>query len=89
MSLVYFNGYICSRAQLTHGSILGPLPFLVYINDLATVSSIVLPIRFADDTSLILTYSHFESLISETDYGIIKFSEWFQINDLSLNVKEI
>ena len=58
---VYVNGCNSSRAQLTYGvpqgSILGPLLFLVYINDLATVSSTMLPILFADDTNLILTQS--------------------------------
>ena len=89
---VYVNGCTSSRAQLTYGvpqgSILGPLLFLVYINDLATVSSTMLPILFADDTNLILTHSHFDSLISEANSGIIKFSEWFQINKLTLNVKK-
>ena len=81
---VYVNGYASSRAQLTYGvpqgSILGPLLFLVYINDLASVSSTILPILFADDTTLILTNKNFNSLISEANSGIGIFSEWFQIN---------
>lgn len=87
---VIVNGCASSRAQLTYGvpqgSILGPLLFL--INDLATVSSTVFPILFADDTNLILTHKHFDSLISEANSGITKFSDWFHTNKLSLNIKK-
>ena len=38
------------------GSILGPLLFLIYINDLCEASNILDPIMFADDTNLF--YSH-------------------------------
>ena len=34
------------------GSILGPLLFLLYINDIASVSSILFSFLFADDTTL-------------------------------------
>ena len=68
------------------GSILGPLLFLIYINDLVNVSSILLAILFADDTNLILTHENFGSLIKEPNTGIAKTSDWFQTNKLSLNV---
>ena len=89
---VLANGCASSRIQLSYGvpqgSILGPLLFLIYINDLASVSSTALPILFADDTNLILTHKHFDSLIREANYGLTKISEWFQINKLSLNIKK-
>ena len=46
------------------GSILGPLLFILYINDIANVSNIFKINLFVDDTSLFHTHNNFESLIS-------------------------
>ena len=34
------------------GSILGPLLFIIYINDIINVSKLAIPIMFADDSNL-------------------------------------
>ena len=68
------------------GSILGPLLFLLCINDLANVSKFLTVILFADDTNVF--YSHNDSSIvtrvlkAELD----KLSEWFKANKLSLSL---
>ena len=47
---------------VSQGSILGPLLFLVYINDLATVSNAFLSVLFADDTNLFISGHDIEAL---------------------------
>ena len=56
----HVNGQ-CSSPQtvccdVPQGSILGPLVFLLYINELKNVSTVVELILFANDTSLLMSY---------------------------------
>ena len=70
------------------GSILGPLLFILYINDIEHVSEIIKPILFADDTSLFHSHTCFNTLIQEVNIQLHKFSTWFNTNKLSLNTKK-
>ena len=49
------------------GSILGPLLFILHINDIANVSNTFKINLCADDTSLFHTHDNYESLIIETN----------------------
>ena len=67
------------------GSILGPLLFLLYVNDLPN-SSVLEPIMFADDTNLFFEHTHLRILFSMVNNELKKIYEWFNANKLSLNV---
>ena len=64
------------------GSILGPVLFILYINDIANVSNIFKINLFADDTSLFHTHDNFES----TNQELIRISTWLATNKLVLNI---
>jgi len=71
---------------LSQGSILGPLLFLLYINDLPkAVKHKALPILFADDTSILITNPSSNQLHSNFNIVFAKLNKWFKSNLLFLN----
>ena len=71
------------------GSILGPLLFLLYINDIANVSSILFSILFADDTNALACGNNIEQLTSTVNEELEKVVTWLASNKLSLNIKKL
>ena len=68
------------------GSNIGPLFFLLYINDMIKIFTKTSVILFADDTTLLFTNNSFNSLIQDCNSELMKFREWNIANRLSLNV---
>jgi hypothetical protein len=71
------------------GSILGPLLFLIYVNDVSHVSSLFRCILYADDTTLTSTFCSFndsESPENLMNTEINKIYKWLCANKLSLNI---
>ena len=68
------------------GSVLGPLLFIIYINDIVNSSKLLIYILFADDTNLVYTHSDLSQLISTVNCELAKLDDWFKVNKLSLNI---
>ena len=70
------------------GSVLGPTLFLLYINDICSISTISKLILFADDTTIIFSVNKDIDPSNLINTELIKFTEWLQVNKLSLNPKK-
>ena len=86
----HVNGHSSSFQKITRGvpqgSLLGPLLFLIYINDLPNCLKSAVPRMYADDTSLSFAASDQGCLQSELNHEIENVTMWLKANKLSLNV---
>ena len=70
------------------GSVLGPLLFLLYINDLPNISSKLKFFLFADDTNIYFESKDLRNIEKIINIELKKFYEWLCINRLSLNISK-
>jgi hypothetical protein len=70
------------------GSNLGPLLFLLYINDLPNVSNRLFFILFADDTNVFYSHSWIHTLFQIVNMELELVADWFKANRLSLNLEK-
>ena len=72
---------------IPQGTVLGPLLFLIFVNDFAFATTL-LSLLFADDCTLQGEGVDIPSLISHINKQLVVAEQWFSANLLTLNVKK-
>ena len=89
---VFYNGVSSEMKSITcgvpQGSVLGPLLFLLYINDLPNISTKLQFYLFADDTNIYYESDNLKSMEKTINAELKKLSLWLNLNRLALNVSK-
>ena len=89
---VTVNGFQSSKNTITtgvpQGSVLGPLLFTLYINDMANACGDLESLHFADDTTLFLRGNNISSDVLKVNSGLDVLDEWLKANKLVLNLEK-
>ena len=77
------------KCDVPLGSILEPLFFLIFVNDLNNSTTKVLdPVLFADDTNLFCSDNNMRALFETANQELSQINDWFLANKLFLNVEK-
>ena len=89
---VVFGGHESGRGKIEcgvpQGSVLGPLFFLLYVNDMGKSCRELELVLFADDTNIFAQDKDLKGLFSKVNQGLQELQEWFRCNRLTLNLKK-
>ena len=88
----FINGYNSDLMPVDcgvpQGSVLGPLLFLIYINDLHKAIQYCKVHHFADDTNLFHTSKSVKNLNKLVNRNMKHLNNWLSVNKISLNVEK-
>ena len=73
-------------SSVPQGSILGPLLFIIYVNDFPNCLSYSSSLAFADDTTILLSEKNNKKLYDKANEELKNVNNWLLANKLSLNI---
>ena len=82
----YESEFECITYGVPQGSVLGPLLFLIYVNDIQYAITNAKIKLFADDTNVFFHSKDLVKLFTLANAGMLQLYDWFKVNKLSLNV---
>jgi uncharacterized protein YqgQ len=81
----YRSSFLDIEQGVPQGSVLGPLLFLLYINDLPKNVHKAQVVMFADDISVLISHSDARELQIKIDRAVTELETWLNRNDLVIN----
>ena len=89
---VFFNNVLSEDVVMDfgvpHGSVLGPLLFLIYMTDFNCMSKMIKLLLYADYITMYISGKDVNSLIGALNNELVIISNWFISNRLSLNLNK-
>ena len=73
---------------MVFSKVLGPLLFLIFVNDLNNTNKLLDPVLFASDTNVFYSDNNTRTLFERSNQELCQINEWFLANKLSLNIKK-
>jgi len=90
MQYTFVNSHTSSKLPVScgvpQGSVLGPLLFLFYINDLPNSVPGEKKLLFADDTNLFVCSKTINELESKDNFYLLRLDNWLKANKLNSNI---
>ena len=74
---------------MPQGSVLGPLLFLIYINNLNEAISHSIIHHFADDTNILFSQKSLKKINKYINHDLSQIVQWLRANRISLNASKI